>query len=81
VLEHELRQVLAPLVREIVKEELERAQLAQRWLPVGQAAEKLGMSDRAVYMRVRRGQLPAKKMGRRLFIDMAAVEHQLDVLP
>jgi hypothetical protein len=48
--------VLAPLVRRVVREEVERAGMQWRWRNVKQVAEILGISESAVWARCNRGQ-------------------------
>jgi len=78
VLDDDLIELLRPLVREIVREEVERARFAWRWQPAYRAAELLGISEDAVRRRVRRGQLPGRTVERRVYVDMEALDHQLD---
>jgi Helix-turn-helix domain len=76
-----LAELLRPLVREVVREELEKREQRWRWASVKQAAELLDMTPSAIYHRVGRGQLPHRRVGSKLYIDMQALDHQLDRLP
>jgi excisionase family DNA binding protein len=74
-----LADVLRPLVREVVREELdgfmnERLQERKRWLTLTEAADRLGCSPDAVRMRVRRGRLEHRYQGRRLYVSAEAVD-------
>lgn len=80
MLEDELRQILEPLVRELVRDEVERAKLRWRWQSVRQAAETLDLSVDAVHQRVSRGKLPHRKLDGRVYIDMDALDRQLERL-
>jgi excisionase family DNA binding protein len=73
--------LLRPIVREVVREEVERAKLQWRWLSVRQAAELLDTTPSGIYKRVQRGQLPVKHVGSKVLIDMEMLDHQLDALP
>ena len=71
---------LRELVREIVREELER-QLAEivpedgsPWLTLDQAADRLACSVDAVRMRVKRGRLEARHHGRRVYVSRSSVD-------
>lgn len=75
MIDEALIELLRPIVREVVREELERRE-EQRWLRVPEASKKLGLSEGAIYQRVRRGQLPAQRIGRTVYVDT-----QLDPLP
>lgn len=72
-----LLELLRPLVRQLVKEEVERAKLQWRWQPVSRAAELLGISEHAARQRVQRGQLPGKRVEGRVYIDMADLDAQI----
>jgi hypothetical protein len=75
MIDEALIELLRPLIREVVREELERRD-EQRWLRVPEASRKLGLTRKAVYHRVSRGQLGAQRIGRTLYVDT-----QLDPLP
>jgi hypothetical protein len=76
-LDEALLDLLRPLVREVVREEVERAQLGWRWVPASRAAELLGISENAVRRRVARGQLPGSTVDRRVYVDMESLDRQL----
>ncbi len=65
-----IAQALEPLVRRIVREEVRRAAHDWRWRSPAQAGELLGISAAAVRQRVVRGQLPARKLEGRLYLDI-----------
>jgi len=68
-------------VREVVYEAIESEKLRWRWLTVKQASKALGLSEAAIYQRCRKNQLPHKRLDGRMFIDMEALEAQLQSLP
>lgn len=53
----------------------------KKTLSVGEVAEMLGASERAVRQRIARGQLPYRRWGRRLVIFQAELEAFLNALP
>lgn len=65
-----LGDVLEPLVRRLVREEVRRAGHEWRWRTPAQAGELLGISAAAVRQRVVRGQLPARRLEGRLYLDV-----------
>jgi excisionase family DNA binding protein len=78
-LENEIREVLRPLVVDVVREELnelvdEHLRERKRWLTLGEAAERLGCSPDAVRMRVRRGRLRVRHQGRRVYVSAQDVD-------
>jgi hypothetical protein len=76
-LELALIEVLRPVVKRMVREEVERAGMRWRWQSVRQAAETLDMSEAAIRKRAQRGQIPARKLDGRLYVDMEALDRQL----
>lgn len=64
-----LVEILRPVIREVVREELRAAGEESRWVRVEQAAAQLGLTPKAIYHRVERGQLEARRLGRTLYID------------
>ena len=76
-----LVEAIEPLVRRLVREEIERERTRWRWLSVRQAAELLDTTPAGIYKRVQRGQLPVKHVGSKIVIDAEALDHQLDQLP
>lgn len=80
-----LAQLIGPIVRRMVAEEIEKQGGALRWawLPPEQAAEILGVSADAIRHRVKRGQMPGRTIGRRIYVDMKEFDRQLrdDVVP
>lgn len=48
-----------------------------RWLDVDEAAARLRMSRRALYMAIRRGQIPVHRLGRRLRFDPVELDAAL----
>jgi len=75
MIDEALTALLRPLVRDLVREELDRREQEARWLRVPEAARSLGLSQKAVYHRVRRGQLATRRIGRTLYIDTQLDEH------
>jgi hypothetical protein len=57
-------------VRRLVREEVRRADLTWRWRTPAEAGELLGISAAAVRQRVVRGQLPARRLEGRLYLDI-----------
>ena len=51
------------------------------YLSIPEAASRLGISVRAAYLRVARGQLPYKKWGGRILVSVAELEKFLAALP
>lgn len=80
-LESDLLELLRPLVRAAVREEVENVKSHFRWASVRTAATLLDLSEQAVRMRVWRGQIPARKLDGKLYIDLRALDHQLEALP
>jgi excisionase family DNA binding protein len=78
VIDEALLELLRPLVREIVRDEVRRDRDQWRWASVEQAAERLDLSKQAIYMRVHRKQLPARRLDGKLYIDMRAVDALID---
>ena len=75
-----LIELLTPLVRGLVHDEVERQQVAQRWLPVSEAARRYDMSEDTVRRRVARGTMPGTKIEGRVFVDAVEWERQLGAL-
>jgi len=80
VIDEAFLELVRPIVREEVARALQRERDRWRWASVRQASERLDMSQSAIYNRIRRGQLPHKKLDGRVFIDMTAVDRILDRL-
>jgi hypothetical protein len=76
-----LVELLRPLVRQLVKEEVKRAKLEWRWQPVARAAELLGITEEAARRRVLRGQLPGRRVEGRVYVDMAELDRQIAQQP
>lgn len=76
-LEAELLELLRPLVRRLVREEVKRAKLEQRWVPVKKAAELLDLTEVAVRSRVRRDQLPGRNVNGKVFVDMEEFDRRM----
>jgi hypothetical protein len=69
----ELLAALDEHIREIVAEALreERARGERgKWLPLADAAERMGCSTDAVRMRVKRKTIEARRQGRRIFVRL-----------
>lgn len=78
MIEEALQEVLRPLVREEVQRALRKERERWRWASVRQAAERLDMSEQAIYTRIHRGQIPSKKLDGRVYIDMNAVDSLIE---
>jgi hypothetical protein len=72
-----LIELLRPLVRDLVREEVERAKLGLRWVPVKKAAEQLGISEAALRQRVKAGSVPGKNVEGRVYVDMLEHDHRI----
>lgn len=77
VIDQALLDLLRPLVREIVRQEVKRAKLEWRWQPVARAAELLGITEHAARQRVLRGQLPGRKVEGRVYVDMESLDRMI----
>ena len=66
-------ELLDAFVRERVEAALAERESERRWLTVAETATYLGISEQAVYHRVRRGSLPYVRESGRLLIDRQAV--------
>ncbi len=70
---------LAPLVRsnrELAAEvERLRRALPAQLVSVTAAAEALGLDPRTVRRRIEAGDIPARRVGKKLLVDLAAVQH------
>ena len=53
----------------------------KKYLSIPEAAEMLGITQRAAWQRLYRGQLPHRRWGRRVLIPMAELERFLEQLP
>ena len=47
-------------------------------MPVREAAEYLGVSERAVRARIERGRIPAKRQGRSVVVDRVALDREIE---
>jgi Helix-turn-helix domain len=74
MIDEALTELIRPLVRQIVREEIRRAQTQRRYLPVKKAAEEMGISEAAARQRVRRGQLPGRNVEGRVYVDMESLD-------
>lgn len=81
MLDEALIELLRPLVKQLVHDEVERARMEWRWQPAARVAELLGISEDAVRHRVRKGQLPGKTVDRRVYVDMQELDRQLGEVP
>jgi hypothetical protein len=77
MLEDDLTQLLEPLLRRLVREEVERAKLRWRWASVARAAELLDVTPNALYIRISKGQLPTRKLEGKVYVDMEALDRRL----
>ena len=79
-LEAELLELLRPLVERTVREALERER-RWRWASVRQAAELLDLTPNAIYVRIHRGRLPSVLLDGKRYVDLEALERQMEALP
>jgi len=70
MLEEELRLILTPLVREVVREELASRETKRGWVSARKAAEEIGVTEAAIYKRIQRDQIPHKHIGRTVYVDL-----------
>jgi hypothetical protein len=77
MIDEALLELLRPLVLELVQEEVKRAKLGMRWVPVKKAAELLGISEPALRQRVKAGSVPGKNVEGRVYVDMLALDEQI----
>jgi hypothetical protein len=78
VIEDALVELLTPLVRRLVKAELAKERDLFRWAPVPVVASKLGISEEAVRRRWQKGHLPGRVVERRVYIDLVALDREID---
>jgi len=71
---------MAEKVGAVVEAEVARIQPPRRWATVAQAASFLGIGQAAVRARIKRGQLEARTLDGRIYIDMEAHDRRLDEL-
>ncbi|AGC43303.1 hypothetical protein MYSTI_01974 [Myxococcus stipitatus DSM 14675] len=74
-----VRAAVAPLATEVKRlaaevDRLRRAMPAQL-VTARRAAEVLGVNERTVRRRIQDGTIPARQVGKRLLVDLAAVSH------
>lgn len=84
MIDEALTDLLKPMVRRMVAEEVERAGFRWGWKTPSEAARLLGISPNAVRKRAHDGRIPAKVEDGRIYIDMVAYDEQLrraDPLP
>lgn len=53
----------------------------KRYLTIPEAAELLGITERAAWQRIYRGQLPHRRWGRRVLVPLDELERFLEHLP
>ena len=53
----------------------------KKYLTVPESATRLGISERAAWQRIYRGQLPHRRWGRRVIIPLDELERFLEQLP
>ena len=53
----------------------------KKYLTISEAAEPLGLSEKALRQRIFRGQIPYRKLGRRVLIPADELEKFLTALP
>jgi hypothetical protein len=71
-LSDELVEAIVTLATDRVLTELRRDQ-ERRWLPVGEAAAELGLSQGALRKHIARGNVRADRIGSRILVDMTAI--------
>jgi hypothetical protein len=72
-LEDEIREVLRPVVVDVVAEELDRLARQTEWLTVEEYAQRRRTTPAAVHKRLERGQIPdAVRDGKRWLIPLTA---------
>jgi len=76
-LEVALIELLRPMVKRMIAEEVAKHEQGWRWQSVKQAAKTLDMSEAAVRKRAWKGQIPARKLDGRLYVDMQALDQQI----
>jgi len=81
MLEEDFIELLTPLVRKLVKVEMAKERDRFRWAPVPVVAEKLGISEEAVRQRWQKGHLPGRVVERRVYIDLVALDREIERLP
>lgn len=80
-LEAEMLELLRPFVEREVRDALEREKRRWRWASVRQAAELLDLTPNAVYVRIHRGRLPSVLLDGKRYVDLEALERQMEALP
>lgn len=58
---------------------MEEPNSSSEWLPVSQAATRFGIPTRTVYRWIRTNALPSRKQGKGLAVEVAAVQHMVEV--
>ncbi len=53
----------------------------KKYLTIPQTAALLGITERATWQRLYRGQLPYRRWGRRVLVPLAELERFMDELP
>lgn len=77
MIDEALLDLLRPLVHELVREEVARAKMQMRWVPLKRAAEQLGISEAALRQRVKAGSVPGKNVEGRVYVDMLGLDEQI----
>lgn len=77
----DLERLVAELARRVVREELARLAPEWEWLTVGQAAELLGCSEKAIRARVDRGTLVAHRLDGRLYLSRRELDEAIREAP
>jgi len=76
-----LIEALRPMVKRMVREEVERAGYQWRWQSIRQAAVTLDTTEDAFRKRSCLGNIPLRKLDGRLYVDMQALDRQMARLP
>lgn len=71
---------IRPLVARLVRDEVGRAvdERLPRWVPVRQAAERIGITESGVRERLRQGRLEGRKWDGRWYVSAAALDEAID---
>jgi hypothetical protein len=72
------RQEIENLIEAKVEEILRRRRPERRWAGVREAAQLLGISERALRGRISRGRVPVRHHGRSVLVDLVALDEKLD---
>ena len=77
ILGPDMLELLEAFVQERVEAALKKREAERRWLTVHEAADYLGVTDKAIRARMDRGSIAYTRQGRRIFIDRHALDETL----